>query len=162
MSSPSTVNRLHYGATLQLANAAARVGEAVGLPLGRLEAESILDAARRQTGLDDWGDEHFLEPLNHVVAAVREREAFTPLARIILRQSWIRAVCNRLWLQDWTKKHPETLQTSVQRPIFVLGFPRTGTTVLQNLFALKQGRRGLYFWELTNPVPTTLDRDEDR
>ncbi|MCB9689368.1 MAG: sulfotransferase [Alphaproteobacteria bacterium] len=162
MSSPSTVHRLHYGATLQLANAAARVGEAVGLPLGRLEADSILDAARRQTGLTDWGDEHFLEPLNHVVAAVREREAFTPLARIILRQSWIRAVCNRLWVQDWVKQHPETLQTSVQRPIFVLGFPRTGTTVLQNLFALKEGRRGLYFWELTNPVPTTLDRDEDR
>lgn len=162
MTSSPTVQQLEYRPTLKVANAVARVGEAVGLPLGRLDAASILDAARRQTGLEDWGDEHFLVPMQHVVQAVRNQERFTPLARVILRQTWIRAVCNRLWLQDWVKRHPQVVETRVERPIFVLGFPRTGTTLLQNLFALHETRRGLPFWELASPVPVSDDRAADR
>ncbi len=162
MTAAPTVQQLDYRPTLKVANAVARVGEAVGLPLGRLDVDSILDAARRQTGLRDWGDEHFLRPLQHVAEAVRHEERFTPLARVILRQTWIRAVCNRLWLQDWVRRHPQVLETRVERPIFVLGFPRTGTTLLQNLFALHPGRRGLPFWELASPVPVSEDRALDK
>lgn len=157
-----TVSNLHYNTILKMANAVARATEVLGLPLGRLEQESILDAARRQTGLNDWGDDSFLVPMNKVVAAVEARGRFTPLAKVILRQSWIRAVCNRLWVKDWTDQHPEVTQTKVSRPIFVLGFPRTGTTLLQNLLAQQPGRRGLPFWEVSTPVPVHEDRDIDR
>jgi hypothetical protein len=157
-----TVHNLEYTTRLKVANAFARAGEVLGLNLGWIDRESILDAAQRQTGLTDWGDEAFLEPMRRVVAEVDARADFTPLARIILRQSWIRAVCNRLWLRDWVKRNPAVLDTRIERPIFVLGFPRTGTTLLQNLLAQHPGRRGLPFWELSVPVPVTPDRPADR
>lgn len=157
-----TVSNLRYTTVLKMVNAVARATEVLGLPLGRLEVESILDAARRQTGLTDWGDDSFLIAMNKVTEAVAARGRFTPLARVILRQSWIRAVCNRLSIQDWLGRHPEILQRSVSRPIFVLGFPRTGTTLLQNLLAQQPGRRGLPFWEVSAPVPVHEDPEIDR
>jgi hypothetical protein len=157
-----TVSNLEYTTRLKVANAVARATEVLGLNLGRIDVASILDAARRHTGLTDWGDEAFLEPMKVVIAEVGAKPEFTPLARIILRQSWIRAVCNRLWIQDWIKAHPRVLDRRVERPIFVLGFPRTGTTLLQNLLARHPGRRGLPFWEVSVPVPVSDDREHDR
>src|SRR5205809_127498 len=81
-----TVSQLEYSATLKLANVVARAGEALGFRLGRLDADSILSAARRQTGLEDYGDPAFLVPMRRVVAEVSARQDFTPLARVILRQ----------------------------------------------------------------------------
>lgn len=159
--SDPTVSNLDYTATLRLANAAARVGEWVGVPVGRIDLDSIVDAARRATGLTDWGDEAFLEPMARVVQVVQEAEGLTPLARIVLRQTWIRALSNRLWLREHLRRHPTAVGHGVKRPIFVLGFPRTGTTLLQNLLALEPGRRGLQFWELITPVPVHEDRAVD-
>jgi hypothetical protein len=156
-----TVNHLAYGPLLRAVNGLAGMGEWAGTSLGRLDVDGILAEARRQTGLSDWGDERFLTNLRHVVDCVLAKEGFTPLARIILRQSFVRAVCNRLWLQAWLRSHPAVLERRVERPIFVLGFPRTGTTVLQNLLAAHPDRRGLPFWQLTVPVPMAASLDED-
>jgi hypothetical protein len=156
-----TVTRLEYSAWLKVANAFARATEVIGLNLGYLDAGSILHAAQRQTGLSDWGDPAFLEPMKVVVEEVKKQD-LTPLARVILRQSFIRAVSNRLWVTEWLKQRPEVLSTKVERPIFVLGFPRTGTTLLQNLLSTQEGRRGLPFWELSVPVPVAADPQADR
>jgi len=43
---------------------------------------------------------------------------------------------NRLKLHDWLSRHPEILEEAIERPIFILGLPRTGTTLLHDLLAL--------------------------
>jgi hypothetical protein len=156
-----TVSRLRYRRRIQLANAAAWVAERLGAPLGHLDVDSIVAAARRDTGLEDAGDPRFLEPMGWIVRACRESEV-TALARIVLRQTWIRAMTNRLQLQAWLARHPRVQDQPVARPIFVVGFPRTGTTLVQNLLAQDPSRRALMFWELLVPVPVTERRDEDR
>jgi len=130
----------------------AAVADAIGLPIGNCDPASILRAARGR-GPGDWGDDAFQTPMNLLCDAVRENGRLTPLARVVMRQSFIRAVKNRLELQACLQRHPDIEQTRIERPIFVLGFPRTGTTVLQNLLCLQPGRRGLRFWELVTPVP---------
>jgi hypothetical protein len=157
----STVHQLSYGPLLRLANGLAGLGEWAGTSLGRIDAEDMLADARRSTGLTDWGDERFRRNLTEVVDCVLRQDGLTPLARVILRQAFLRALCNRLWVQEWLRSHPAVRDQRVERPIFVLGFPRTGTTVLQNLFAAHPDRRGLPFWQLTVPVPVAEDREED-
>jgi len=157
-----TVSRKTYRKRVHALNALATAGEALRLDLGRIDADSILDAARHNTGLHDWGSDAFLTPMRRVADAVRAEEDFTPLARVILRQSWIRALENRLQLQRYLDRHPATIDQKIQRPIFVLGFPRTGTTLLQHLLASDPRRRGLQFWELVSPVPAYDDPAEER
>lgn len=148
-----TVADLAYRPRIQFANAMARVQECLGVGLGRLDEGSILEAARRETGLSDFGDPSFLKAFQRIVHELSEADGFTPLARILHRQSLLRSMRLRLQLQHRLQSRPEVRRTPIARPIFVLGFPRTGTTLLQNLLSLHPERRGLPFWELSQPVP---------
>ncbi|MCO4744469.1 MAG: sulfotransferase [Proteobacteria bacterium] len=160
MSTSLTVRNLEYTWQARLVDSLARVGEILGLPLGKLEAESILASAKRQTGLTDFGGTGFHEPLDKIVDVAKDAE-LASLGRVFIRQTMIRAACNRLWMREYLKKHPEAREIPVKRPVFVLGFPRTGTTVLQNLLCEHPDRRGLQFWELTHPVPMLDDVAKD-
>lgn len=151
-----TVSQLEYNAFTRALDSAAGVLQRFDPSLGRIEAGSILDTARRQTGLTDFGDEDFLEPLHRIIEEV-PLDRFTSLARVVMRSIFVEAAKNRLRIQDYLKKHPEVLDLPVERPVFVLGFPRSGTTVLQNLLSRDSNRRSLRFWELTHPVPVHDD-----
>jgi Sulfotransferase family len=52
----------------------------------------------------------------------------------------------------WTR-HPEVLDESIERPIFIVGLPRSGTTFLQQLLAQNPAMRVTPFWEELNPLP---------
>ena len=133
---------------------AMKMARAMGLSITNLDPDSVLTQARRSTGLEDWGDERFLEPMRRMLSAVPECE-YTILGDVLFRGNTYRAVTHRLQIEAFFARHPEAEAIPVDRPVFVLGFPRTGTTLLQNLLALPEGRRALQFWELVNPAPWT-------
>jgi len=155
-----TVDRYEYGWLLSSLNGAARVADTLGLQHGRLDADLILAEGPRSVGLDDWGDEAFIPRLRHAVATAN-REPLTPLSRVLTRHLLLQALRNRLQFRDYLKRTSAIQDVPVQRPIFVLGFPRTGTTLIQNLLALHPSRRGLQFWELARPTPLVADPKRD-
>ncbi len=152
MSGPYTVERREYALWMKVASGAIRFAEALGIPAGYLEHERMLGAAGRRTGLSDWGDESFIEPFAVLCDDLRSRE-LPALSRFLLKEMAVTACVNRLMSRDFQKRHPAVLEHRIERPVFILGFPRTGTTVLQNLMALDAKRRALPFWELTSPLP---------
>jgi hypothetical protein len=160
VSTALTVQRTTYPAHLQAVDAVVGALKRLGLPLGRLDQASILSAARRRTGLEDYGDDSFLEPMA-MVTRHTEQVGLTALASVFVRETYVKAVANRMRLQDQLRRNPQIADTPIRRPIFVLGFPRSGTTLLQNLLAQAPSRRGLRFWELITPVPVHDDPQTD-
>lgn len=155
-----TVQRLTYQPWLRLLDGAAGVARPLGL-LGRLDADALREqAVKCAGGLTDFGDERFLVPMNKTLE-VLEDAPITNVAHVYVRQSMLRALVNRLRIEDYIKRHPEVLEIEIERPMFVLGFPRTGTTLLQNVLSLDSDARALRMWELTNPVPVDPDREKD-
>jgi hypothetical protein len=69
-------------------------------------------------------------------------------------------VQNRLLLTDLLTRHPEIAEVPVERPIIVLGLPRTGTTHLHNVLAADPGLRSLPYWEALQPVVAPGAPDE--
>jgi hypothetical protein len=62
-------------------------------------------------------------------------------------------VGQRLQLErDWTI-HPEILTQKIDKPFFVIGHPRSGTTILQCLLGLDSGCRMPRYWETRHPSP---------
>jgi hypothetical protein len=56
------------------------------------------------------------------------------------------------------KAHPSVAkQPLLNAPVFIIGFPRTGTTFLHELLGLHPDVRMHYTWEQASPVPTTDD-----
>lgn len=160
MSSRLTVEVEHYRWPEQVLNALATVVHAAGLRATSLDVDDILATARRTARLEDWGDERFIGVFRRL-AGLLENAGITPLARMFSRQILMKAVVHRLKIREHIRRHPEISDIPVRRPIFVVGFPRTGTTALQNLLAVHPDRRALQFWELTAPVPVYPDPAED-
>lgn len=122
-------------------------------PLIKLNEESLLSEAQRQTGLSDWGDESFRVPFQILLKSLNREANLHFVGRSALRQRLLRLLVNRLRIQDHIKRYPEVLDVPIKRPLFILGLPRTGTTFLHNLLAQDPTSRWLRLWEILYPCP---------
>jgi Sulfotransferase family len=121
----------------------------------RLSPRGILASASRWAGLSDWGDERFHEPLQILVDSLEDDARLNPLGRLLTKFNLTHFAANRLRVQHAIKSHPEILDQPVRRPVFVVGLPRTGTTLLHNLLCQHTGCRPLLLWEALQPAPNS-------
>ncbi len=125
-----------------------------------LSSDRILARACRHTGLRDFGELDVREPLGRLVEALEQHNRLTPLGRLLIEKVLVRLAQARLGVQNALTRYPEILQERVSRPLFVLGLPRTGTTLLQRLLAQDPSARALFLWEVNHPAPGPLvDRE---
>ena len=130
-----------------------RALQGVGLARTRLDEASLFAAARRESGLSEFGDESFRDPLRRLLTSLEEEAGLSPLGRLLLRQSLVRALVNRLRLEALGNQHPEIGALPVREPVFILGLQRTGTTLLHRLLTCEPALRPLLSWEALNPAP---------
>ncbi len=112
----------------------------------------ILAEAAAETGLDDFGDDWFLAPLE-AWAADLDQPGLSDFGRRFLRRIALRDVCRRLRVIDTLKAHPEIDQVEVPPIVYVTGLERSGTTLLHNVLASHGAGRALLRWELMEPTP---------
>ncbi|HSB95612.1 MAG TPA: sulfotransferase, partial [Spongiibacteraceae bacterium] len=148
---------------LRLINGALRATNKFGLARISLDPDVLIEAARRKTGLDDFGEGPFRGNLDLLVDAL-EREAYlTPIGRLLTREVLTNSLVKQLRLQDWFVRHPEVAREAVKTPMIIIGMPRTGTTILHELMALDPNNRTPLFWEVEAPFPppepSTYDSD---
>ncbi|MDE2944516.1 MAG: sulfotransferase [Gemmatimonadota bacterium] len=132
----------------QVGRAARRCGFGGALDVGRMIA-----AARRRTGLSDFGDEWFLEPLEVLVESINAEARLTALGATIQRSRIVSALAIRLRAARLLREHPEILDVDLGRILLIAGLQRTATTTLHRLLAADPGTRALRAWEVLNPVP---------
>ncbi|HXX92734.1 MAG TPA: sulfotransferase, partial [Planctomycetota bacterium] len=77
----------------------------------------------------------------------------TTVGRIAACRQFVTLLRNRLLVRLCLRDHPEILQVPLDRPLFVVGQARTGTTLLYNLLAQDPAARAPRLWELARPVP---------
>lgn len=118
-----------------------------------LSEDALCAAARERAKLDDFGEDGFREPLRVLLRSLATEAKLHPFGRLYARRLVLRCLVNRLRLtEDW-KRAPEILRDEVRAPVFILGLPRTGTTLLLNLLASDPANRWLSFWEAHDPSP---------
>jgi hypothetical protein len=130
-----------------------RVGPLVARRWPSLKADDLLAAAVKRVGAEDFGDDSFREGLDRLLDSAREEAGHHWLGRVMLQQSIDGFLQNRLKLYRHRAAHPEVAQVPVERPIFIVGLPRTGTTVLFNLLACDPSNRVPSHWETQWPDP---------
>ena len=124
----------------------------VGAPPA-LDANNLLATARERTGLDDFGDPFFLEPLSVLVRAIGREANPHALGRLLLGQRLRGMLENRLRLEALYRAAPEVAELPIARPIVIAGLQRTGTTLLHRLLSADPRARALLGWEALHPVP---------
>jgi Sulfotransferase family len=124
-----------------------------GLAKFELDQDSLLARARKETGLHDFGDEDFMQPLGLLIHSLQEEADLNPIGRFMNRANILRLLKHRLYVQDLLKRYPEILQRSMPDPVVVVGLARSGTTRLHRLLAADQRFLHLQAWETVYPVP---------
>jgi len=115
--------------------------------------EGLLAAAQAETGLEDFGDRHFVKGLTILVDALHKEANLNAMGKMMVYGGFIRLLSNRLRYQNDIKLHPEILDEKIEAPIIILGLPRTGTSKLQRVMSADPGVQRLEFWRTLNPAP---------
>jgi hypothetical protein len=113
----------------------------------------LIDHARRQTGLHDFGTEPFLDSLGAICDSLEREMELNRRGRENAYRRLLHILATRLRLEALWQRRPEILEQAVRAPLFIVGLPRSGTTFLHRLMAQDPGLRSAPFWELINPLP---------
>ncbi|MFL6237882.1 MAG: sulfotransferase family protein [Actinomycetes bacterium] len=121
-------------------------------PAMTIAPDVLLAAASDQTGLSDFGDPWFREPLDVLCTALNDEAELCPAGVVSIWSQLVGMLKNRLLVEAAIRRHPEILDVSIAAPIVILGLPRTGTTHLHNLMSADPALRSLAYWESLEPV----------
>jgi hypothetical protein len=119
-----------------------------------MSIDGVLLEAWQQTGLDDFGSMDFLDRLSLLLDEVASNDNVWRSAKTQFRGYCVKAAANRLKNQDYLKRHPQIDDIIIDRPIIIVGLPRSGTTHLENLIASDQRLRHLPVYLGSEAVPT--------
>ena len=116
--------------------------------------DDIAAAAVRTTGLSDFGGDAHEEGLRLLVEDLSSPQAgLTPQGNYFQRAEVKGTLVGRLLTEAQMAAHPEAAAMPVERPVFVMGLPRTGTTALHRLLHADPATQGLEMWLTQYPQP---------
>jgi hypothetical protein len=112
-------------------------------------------SAVKATGLDDFGvdGDNYREALGTLLESYRRDADLTELGSKMCRFFVRNALVARLVSEAAWKQYPQHVEVSVERPIFVTGLPRTGTTAIHRLLTADPTHQGLELWLAEFPQP---------
>ncbi|WP_134740274.1 sulfotransferase [Nocardioides sp. 503] len=116
--------------------------------------DDIVAAAVRTTGLSDFGGTAHEEGLRVLTEDLSSPEAgLTPRGNYFQRSEVKSALVGVLLTQAQLAAHPEHRDVPIERPIFLMGLPRTGTTALHRYLHADPTAQGLEMWLTQYPQP---------
>lgn len=117
--------------------------------------EDLHASATKASGLDDFGtdDDNYREALGVLLDAFARDADLTEFGSKMQRFFVRNALVARLVSEAAFKQHPEHADVVIEKPIFVTGLPRTGTTALHRLLTADPAHQGLELWLAEFPQP---------
>jgi Sulfotransferase family len=137
---------------LRVADAVADVS---GLLRRPMDGEKLLVLAQRRTNLAEFGEACFVEPLRRLLTACQQEASLSLVGRIATKWDAVRFLNNLLQMRDAEARDPGVLRERIERPIFITGLPRSGTTFLHRLLMADPDNRSPRVWQTIYPYPST-------
>ncbi len=119
----------------------------------RFNRDRLVTEAVARAGADDFGEDTWQEGLDLLVDGFPSESQLNDVGVEIAAGDLVNNLAIRLGIIDWRRRHPDVADVGIQRPIVIVGQPRTGTTILYDLLALDPGLRAPLTWEVDRPLP---------
>jgi Sulfotransferase family len=131
------------------------LGDRLSRRLWSLKSGTLCEEARRRTGLKDFGDPPIEPALSILVSSLETESDLHPLGRFLIWAHLRELLETRLRLVQVWGARLEALEISqIQRPVFITGMPRSGSTFLHELLAEDSANRVPRVWEVMFPIPS--------
>lgn len=109
-------------------------------------ADELLNAAREQTGLRDFGPDDFMEGYTRFIASVNTQGEISDTRWQAFRERMLRLLMNRLWFAKDLAEHPEITAEHVDAPVIIVSLPRSGSTKLHRMLSASGDFQTLPLW----------------
>ena len=161
-SSATTLDQTRPTLPVRLLNGCGALLDKSPIPRMPLRSVDLIETAKRRCGLDDFGGGDFFEGISRLLDSCQREAQLNLIGRIVLRADLIRILCSRLFIQRDRKAYPSIVRQEIREPLFIVGLPRSGTTVLHTLLASDPDHRVPLTWEVMTPSPPTHDNEKRR
>jgi len=112
-----------------------------------LNTDALFEAAECHAGLHGFADAAMRQRVAALVEAMNAHGRWSEAAIPAARAQVERRIAERLKLERDLRAHPEIAQETIERPLFIVGYGRTGTTILHCLLGEDPDSRMPRFWE---------------
>ena len=119
------------------------------IPIGHNE---LIDLAALHTDLNNFGDNSWERPHRVYIERLNKLDKVHLLGRVRIKTLLINGLINRLLITEKVKHEPKISNESINKPIFIIGLPRTGTTILFSLLSLDPLLRSPKGYEVVSPA----------
>jgi hypothetical protein len=147
------VGQPHRPFGVKVINSVGRAANAMGMHPIALDEDSLINRAIKKAGSSDFGGNGFREGLRRFLASAESEADLTLLGRLMVQGYVTDNLVNRLKLTEWRKQHDAVAKEKIVAPLFIVGLPRTGTTILHGLLEQDPTNRSPLSWEVQFPVP---------
>lgn len=110
-------------------------------------------AARAAEGQPPPASTSWRVGLSRFLADLAKSQTLLPGARAAIETFAVATLRARFAVERWLADHPRAAAAPVERPVFILGMPRAGTTLLLNLLRFDPQRRVYWHWEGNREIP---------
>src|SRR5438874_25294 len=162
MRAPTTVEQTRAPLLIRALNKSGAALEKIGLRSASPSASELIEAAKRRSRLADFGEGDFSEPLSRLLESCHREARLNVIGKMALRSDVVRILCNRLLLARDRRLYPEIAQQKIREPLFIVGLPRSGTTLLHMLLAADPAHRAPLTWEVMSPSPPSSEDRQQR
>jgi hypothetical protein len=118
-----------------------------------LQVDTLLTAACARTGLTEFGDDWFFEPLRVLTGSLNDEARLSEFGFQLTQRRLVSLLCDRLRLRELQREHPEVRDVEVTVAAEICGLPRTGSTLLHRLLASAPRLTTTLSWETSYPLP---------
>ncbi len=160
--SSTTLDQSRPVLPVRLLNGCGALLEKTRIPRTPLRVVDLIEAAKRRCGLDDFGRGDFFEGLSRLLDSCHRESRLNLIGKIALRTDLTRILCSRLFMQRDRQLYPAVARQEIRQPLFIVGLPRSGTTLLHMLLAADPEHRAPLTWEVMTPSPPTRDGEKRR
>lgn len=129
---------------------------------GVWSAAELIEIAKDRCGFDDFGGGEFFEPLSRLLESCLREAQLNVVGKLALRADVLRTLCNRLLMERDRGLFPEIVNQQIREPLFIVGLPRSGTTLLHMLLAADPDHRAPLCWEVMSPSPPGGMHEQER
>lgn len=115
--------------------------------------DRLHEQAAKRAGLSDFGSSDYEERLRLILSDLDAHSAYGKFGGHAVLAQMVMILTARLVAQKYLKEHPELKNTPIEKPVFIVGTPRSGTTVLHRLITSDPTIQTLPYWLAATPIP---------
>ena len=120
-----------------------------------LNPQALIDAAKKQTNLDNLGNPIFLEGFYNLVDSINKEADLNEIGMQAQHHRLIGILANMLRIEQALILNPEIVHEKIEAPVVIVGLPRTGSTMTHRLLAADPNHTAMLWWE--GRYPAMLD-----